>query len=1240
MKETIQRERIEKDIIAYLFSRSTLLSGADDVSFNIGIKRLDDFVQEIATSGNYGKRIARETRAAMASAKMVSYKGKYKDIPSRFSRMKSDDKLIGDLDAITESWLKSPTLKGWRSSTEDVRFQSKNVNHYGSDVTYIPTFGSALENNPSATYRGMFGEGGIKTAASVWSHHMVSRLSSPLEMIGLGFEPNRFKSAGSLLINGFILRRFLPAMIGIEAFRYLDWQSKEKTGTGLSEEAIRLGVVEPTIMGAKVGETLGIQKAAGWFGKITGEEDRMNILKYATKTGDEMQQFWQEGETPVRRGRWWTLGSQPFEGSRTQFYQPNLYQRSKSRYRYTYEGGMGPESEYFSHSWLPNPSYPLAPLNKLLDPYWFEKGSYDIRPYPLTGDLFTGPYGPAGPILNATVGKLIKPQLKMHPEAWAAIQSGRYPGTGEPVEGLTVPYASSVGSAQAKQLITADNERSKTLGFIASQTVSAPFGINKEVIHALYQNVGISSSALSYSIPNSSTARLGSNIGQPGIVQIPASSMSATSETLYRAQEMMGIYGFGIQSIREKLGMSPEYAPPVTIEKASKAYGFGERFWGANLGGMGDFVAPGLGGLSNIMFSEIFRRFVPREPGTETVNPTPNQVWNKYPWLPGPYSNYFKDFSRGDPYSEKGAGMNMPGAAYERLHGARPNGYSWEDQLRILSNVAPWSPEYKSVSRGAATRAKTPQQQEFYDTMKAQHEDISQKYQFSEYRFRGDMELKKNEYTVKSISPQGYINVNEIPEPIKLAGLKSGENISAYLYNKISPGQKISVTTDLQRERYTLDQSERVVEALVGNVNKDLIKNNYEQEVGGSPLAYYARTNFLERGIGSAWEGITHKWNPFTTKFINRRSALEQYERTQVYGRDFAPWSEPYQSFIRPIGESMETKGFLGAAITGASVGAMAGRGKGKVLLSALGAISGLATKGVIAAEETLNGKRWVPEHVKGRWDIEEYSDILTYMQRSRTYNALRQRAIQSGEEDPEAFWAKYTSAKSAGRMRETNGQISDMNSYAVPSVDKYAISNPIAAQAIASRKAMGETLYGADVSGDLLSIYKAFPKSRRPYLESFLNARKKDRKKILDVLPLLERRALEAQWGQDIEARPALDTYFKDRHLPSPNSAFWSPNTDMDQMKIKIIERAGEKVSDYGYYPQEAQQAAAYPIPAPNFNGSDTKNIGNQLQEILSGMGMYGTSISVSPSSTPGLNMTANIQRDMRDRIREYIGA
>jgi len=66
--------------------------------------------------------------------------------------------------------------------------------------------------------------------------------------------------------------------------------------------------------------------------------------------------------------------------------------------------------EYWSHSFLPTPRHPFAPIRRYItDPYWFEEMHKKDRPYPRSGGLFDSDT-PWGMIGNITIGNILKPQ--------------------------------------------------------------------------------------------------------------------------------------------------------------------------------------------------------------------------------------------------------------------------------------------------------------------------------------------------------------------------------------------------------------------------------------------------------------------------------------------------------------------------------------------------------------------------------------------------------------------------------------------------------------------------------------------------------------------------------------------------------------------------------------------------------------------------------------------------------------
>lgn len=126
------------------------------------------------------------------------------------------------------------------------------------------------------------------------------------------------------------------------------------------------------------------------------------------KTARELQDIYSGNEpVAIRSGRWWDLGTTPWEGNRIKGFRPHWTVLHKSRAEKI--SLYGSEKEYWAH----NPV--LHPLRWLKDPYFLEKRNYEDRPYPITSPAFSN-VPLVGPLLAATIGKLVKPPVRMHTE--------------------------------------------------------------------------------------------------------------------------------------------------------------------------------------------------------------------------------------------------------------------------------------------------------------------------------------------------------------------------------------------------------------------------------------------------------------------------------------------------------------------------------------------------------------------------------------------------------------------------------------------------------------------------------------------------------------------------------------------------------------------------------------------------------------------------------------------------------
>lgn len=196
------------------------------------------------------------------------------------------------------------------------------------------------------------------------------------------------------------------------------------------------------------------------------------------KNARELQDIYAGEPVPVRSGRWWDLGTTPWEGNRIKEYRPHwsVLHRSRAEKISLY----GSEKEYWSH----NPI--LHPLRWLKNPYWLESQHYKDRPYPITSPAFSN-VPLVGPLLAATIGKLVKPPVTMHPE-WSRqdydIGSSRLQPRGpQALPAATPKNEFSLGDA-AKREAMQFSELIGLPGFIARTLYASEFpnkGFGKDV---------------------------------------------------------------------------------------------------------------------------------------------------------------------------------------------------------------------------------------------------------------------------------------------------------------------------------------------------------------------------------------------------------------------------------------------------------------------------------------------------------------------------------------------------------------------------------------------------------------------------------------------------------------------------------------------------------------------------------------------------------------------------------------
>ena len=371
-----------------------------------------------------------------------------------------------------------------------------------------------------------------------------------------------------------------------------------------------------------------------------------------------------------------------------------------------------------------------------------------------------------------------------------------------------------------------------------------------------------------------------------------------------------------------------------------------------------------------------------------------------------------------------------------------------------------------------------------------------------------------------------------------------------------------------------------------------------------------------EQVLGRYWEMLAHggdtplenltPLSPYN-KLVHVRTAVEEYEAFQVYGTKNAFWGNPLRDFIRPFGSSLQ---------------------------HALG----------------IEG---IPDTVKERRELEEYFDILKYVK----HTGLQRQAVLEGD--------KALAEEHAGKRRET---LFGVNPYTY----NYA------------------------------SIFRSLPRRERDYFNEFVKADLNERERLREALPDNEQRLYEARWQLEdvanakkatkkglltakqtkdaqqmteemydqkrtqgmpsdkklwieylstrLDGESYADWYRRvyllteeldGRPLPGPDWIGWHPMTDMNDIKLKVIQNRQENPIDYDIWSDQERLLARRPQVAEGadqLEGSmPIQQIRKNISDILSSHNLGGSSISISPTQGNS-RINVEISQDRREDVA-YIG-
>lgn len=396
-------------------------------------------------------------------------------------------------------------------------------------------------------------------------------------------------------------------------------------------------------------------------------------------------------EVAVRADRGWLMGGQALEGGKIKYHRKSLVAEgiANAKEKTLYENSDEKRAQ--------DPIY--SPFRYLKNPYAFEEAHTDDMPYPVWGmDVTYGSF--LGKAFQGTFGKIIKPDV-MNP----IVENFGKGKTGLVDAGLN---AAGLGTEEK--------------GYAEQQLADFEGGHTRNEAYVVPVNEDSKTKSLVQS---------GDMMAAPS--PISNANIRAAVGGYTAGSDFIGMKGFAGNLTSRAMGIDPEEQLEPQLAVSGSARTAKKSIIDMQLGDAG-----GAG--------EFLRRLIPQSSATDkdSINPMANTVAPD--WLPSNETKYFKNFKRGDFYSEttEHGETLLPSKGFAELNpelkGVDPNDYPLVYQYKILQNVARGSSEHIATRNYLLenTDSLTEREQEIFFEAYGQEKDREQEKKFYEYKTSED----------------------------------------------------------------------------------------------------------------------------------------------------------------------------------------------------------------------------------------------------------------------------------------------------------------------------------------------------------------------------------------------------------------------------------------------------------------------------------------------------------------------
>ena len=646
----------------------------------------------------------------------------------------------------------------------------------------------------------------------------------------------------------------------------------------------------------------------------------------------------------------------------------------------------------------------------------------------------------------------------------------------------------------------------------------------------------------------------------PGAPVAPEDPSQVLNDLNYRRREAVGLMGFAEGSItkaaigREEFLENKQTMATMGGETSSNAWMWKHM----NLGG-------GLG------TTEAVRRFLPRERSyLEKYNPLKNNLAS---WMP---NDYFLDLKHGNPFDKiPEAEIRLPGSGYAALHpeleGVNPENYPLSHRVKILGDVAMWSPAYQASLAEAKSNLNNFSDSELNMIRETERQVLERKKKknFSENVFTGN-DLSTMNVTVSDVIGPRRIKTKEFGDmTIEIPG--TGAIIDTaraeQLATELMLGKKIQLkTSSLESRRYKDTAGGPVMRAapMIGGQDFGSILAEAGFAKGEALEDEYKQIRYssAERAAGTISESIMHgAETPFeyltpispASKLIRQRTGIEDYIATQAIGTGNSFWDKPFENFLKP-------------------------------------AIDVTAYK---------LGSDSIPDNIQQRRDIQSHFDMLQWVKSGR----LEEEARAQGDR-----------GSAADYKREKSKTLFGADVFGSPEVLIKALPR--------SEQAYFKSFSGARTEADRRQILELIPEDeRRVYLSQWMRQEEsaayakrdagmssKGDQEIIQATAAMrqsegfsasaqQRNDWEASGGgapfDDYMREEVAEEYFQKNSLPGADWLGWHPQVDLEDVKMQYVEQAGLDFHDFDLWGARKRSLARKPY----INNSMVAQMGEQAE-------------------------------------------